>query len=342
MVREVNIEELMDFKVAPTIIDVRSPGEFEKGHIPEAVNIPLFTNKERAEVGTRYVRTSREEAVSLGYKYVTPKLDWFIEESKRVAGKTAIAVHCWRGGMRSKAFAEHLQKNGLEEIYVIIGGYKAFRRLVLNYFEQDLFLRVIGGYTGSGKTCILGIMQELGEQVIDLEALAHHKGSVFGGLGEEAQPSAQQFENNLFANLKKLDLKRPIWVEDESRMIGHLSIPGALFRQMREQALYFIDIPREKRAQHLVKEYAVYGDESLRQAINSISKRLGGQNVKRAYDFLAENNYLGLALLVLQYYDKAYRKGLLTRDQQKVITISLQDPDHTKNAKEVLKSVRNL
>ena len=339
MITEISIHDFFEQKQAIPLIDVRSPGEYEKGHIPNAVNIPLFSNEERAHVGKVYVRQSKEKAVELGYKYVTPKLDWFVSESKKVANQSAIAVHCWRGGMRSHSFAEHLQANGFQDVYVIIGGYKAYRNFILDFFEQPFQLLILGGYTGSGKTYVLKEIEKLGEQVVDLEGIAHHKGSAFGAIGEEEQPTVEQFENNLFAKMETCNLQAPIWLEDESHSIGHVNIPISLFRQIRNQKVFFIDLPKELRAKHLVGEYSTFGNLLITQAINGIAKRLGGQNVKLAHKYLSQNNYFEVAKLALQYYDKAYEKGVNNRDQKTVFRIPLKEMDHHKNAKSIIKFV---
>jgi tRNA 2-selenouridine synthase len=245
MISELSIKDFYGTQPLMPLIDVRSPGEFEKGHIPGAVNIPLFSNEERAHVGTVYVQHSKGKAIELGYKYVTPKLDWFIEESLKVANQSAVVIHCWRGGMRSHAFAEHLHANGFQQVYVLEGGYKAFRNYLLKYLEQPVQLRILGGYTGSGKTRILKELAASGEQIIDLEGIAHHKGSAFGYMGELPQPTQEQFENNLFENVRKLNLELPVWVEDESQKIGCINIPKGFFNQIAEQSVYFIDIPKE-------------------------------------------------------------------------------------------------
>ncbi|HKJ41862.1 MAG TPA: tRNA 2-selenouridine(34) synthase MnmH [Sunxiuqinia sp.] len=337
MITEISISEFYTQHPALPLIDVRSPGEYEKGHIPHTVNIPLFSNDERARVGTVYVQESRDKAMELGYHYVTPKLDWFITESQKVAGKSAVAVHCWRGGMRSHAFAEHLHDHGFQEVYVITGGYKAFRNYVLDFFEQPFQLRVLGGYTGSGKTLLLKKLQELGEQVIDLEGIAHHKGSAFGAIGEKVQPSVEQFENNLFEQFLQVDLQQPIWLEDESHNIGKVKIPMALFRQIREQTVFFIEIPKAERAQYLVGDYASYGNDLLSSAIDHIAKRLGGQNVKLAHEYLSENNHYEVAFLALQYYDKAYNRGIEHRNPEKVHRLKFTKIDAGKNAQALIK-----
>ncbi|MCF6332759.1 MAG: tRNA 2-selenouridine(34) synthase MnmH [Draconibacterium sp.] len=339
MITKLGIKDFFAANYPLPLIDVRSPGEFEKGHIVGAVNIPLFSNDERAHVGTVYVQQSKEKAVELGYKYVTPKLNWFVEQSRKVAGQSAIAIHCWRGGMRSEAFAEHLYSNGFKEVYILEGGYKAYRNYMLSIFEQSFDLRILGGYTGSGKTYILKELKALGEQVIDLEGVAHHKGSAFGAIGETMQPTQEQFENNLFSILRMCDRKAPIWIEDESHNIGRVNIPIIFFRQIREQTVYFIDISKEKRAEHLVREYSEFGNSLITDAINGIAKRLGGQNVKLAHDYLAQNNYFEVVMLTLHYYDKAYEKGVKSRNQEKVFTLSLPEMNHKDNAKSILKFV---
>lgn len=137
------------------IIDVRSPDEFAKGHIPNAINIDLFSNEERAIVGTAYKKESKERAIELGYEFVNPKLVYFVTKSIEIAAQKEVVVHCWRGGMRSSAFADHLIENGFNKVYVIEKGYKAYRNYVLRFFEQPFNLKILGGYTGTGKTEIL-------------------------------------------------------------------------------------------------------------------------------------------------------------------------------------------
>jgi len=208
MLQEITIAEYYASYSHLPLIDVRSPGEYEKGHILQARNIALFSNDERAAVGTTYVQVSREKAIELGYKYVTPKLQDFIDESTALAPNYEIVVHCWRGGMRSKAFAQHLHDNGFKKVYVIKGGYKAYRNYILKFFAQPFKLYILGGYTGSGKTHILHEIEKNGEQVIDLEFLAHHKGSAFGAINEPQQPTVEHFENQLFECLRCFDRLR--------------------------------------------------------------------------------------------------------------------------------------
>lgn len=335
MVTEINIAEALQSNLP--IIDVRSPGEHQKGHIPYATNIALFSDDERAHVGTVYKKQSRDAAVALGYKYVTPKLGDFISEARKVAPSGDVIVHCWRGGMRSQSFAKHLSDNGFENVKLIVGGYKSYRNYLLKSFETPVKLNVLGGYTGSGKTYILQEIKQLGEQVIDLEGIANHKGSAFGGIGQALQPTYEQFENDLFYEWRQLDLSQPIWVEDESHNIGRVKIPMQLFTQMRDAKLFFIDIPKEERAVHLVAEYACCDNEQLAFSLEKIAKRLGGVNTNQALANLSENNFEKVALITLHYYDKSYMKGMKMRLENNVFRIPLPTIDHRINAIELLK-----
>ena len=336
MLHTISIQEYYNKAPLIPLVDVRSPAEYQQGHIVGAVNIPLFSNDERAAVGTIYKKKTKEKAIELGYQYVTPKLQWFLDQSAKLAKGAAIAVHCWRGGMRSHSFAEHLHQNGFKEVYVIKGGYKAYRNHVLDFFEQDIKLHILGGYTGSGKTFILDELKLMGEQVVNLEGIAHHKGSAFGSLGETPQPSSQHFENQLFDYWRHLNMHRPVWLEDESARIGYVQIPKVLYAQMRSSKLYFIDIPKHERAKLLVEEYASFNPNHLAKAINGIAKRLGGQNVTAALHALDTQDYYKVAIITLQYYDKAYLNGVAKRDPNRVQRIALPTVNHVENAKQLL------
>jgi tRNA 2-selenouridine synthase len=317
-------------------IDVRSPGEYAKGHIPGAVNIPLFSDTERAHIGTVYVQQSKEKATELGYKYVNPKLSEFIVQSKKVGPEGKVAVHCWRGGMRSRLFAEYLHNNGFKDVSVIVGGYKAYRNYLLRTFDIPFDLKIVGGYTGSGKTYVIKQLQSIGFQVIDLESLAKHKGSAFGELENVTQPTVEQFENNLFNAWRKLDYSQPIWLEDESHNIGGVNIPMNLFNQMRAATVFFLDIPLEERAKHLVIEYADSNPLLLAASIGRLSKRLGGLNTTRAIQFLHEKNFYGVALLMLGHYDKTYLKGMQFHLPGKVMLVPGNNTDPVANAQSII------
>ena len=335
---EVSIEEA--FEIRKPIIDVRSPGEFKSGHIPGAVNIPLFSDEERADVGTVYKQKSQEAATELGYAYVKPKLESFVTRSHDVATEGDVIVHCWRGGMRSKAFGQYLSENWFSGVHIVSGGYKAYRNHVLEELGKPYKLKVLGGYTGSGKTYMLHELQKLGEQVVDLEGLASHKGSAFGGIGQGEQPTVEQFENNLHRDISKLSRQKPIWVEDESHNIGSVKIPMPFFNQMRRARLYFTDIPKEERAKHLVAEYAKCDSKKLAGSIHRISRRLGGLREKNAIDYLEEENYYESALITLAYYDKYYLRSMKKRDTDCVVRIELFIVDPRQNSEIVLSKVK--
>ena len=332
---DVSIDEALE--IQKPIIDVRSPGEFKSGHIPGAVNIPLFSDEERADVGTVYKQKSQKAATELGYVYVKPKLESFITRSREAAPDGDVIVHCWRGGMRSKAFGQHLSENEFETVRILSGGYKAYRNHVLDELGKPYKLNVLGGYTGSGKTYMLYEMKKLGAQVVDLEGLANHKGSAFGGIGQGEQPTVEQFENDLQRDISKLNRQKPIWVEDESHNIGSVKIPMPFFNQMRQAKLYFTDIPKEERAKHLVAEYAKYDSKKLAGSIHRISKRLGGLREKNAIDYLEEENYYESALITLAYYDKYYLRSMKKRDSENVTRVELPSVDPIQNSLSVLK-----
>lgn len=340
MPKDISIKQYLEDLLDWPLIDVRSPGEFEKGHIPGAYNIELFNNEERAHVGTVYKQVSKQAAIDLGYKYVTPKLQDFIDRSLAIAPNKKIVIHCWRGGMRSHAFAQHLKDNGFKEVYVIEKGYKAYRRLAQNSFE-GYKINVLGGYTGSGKTLILKQLEQMGEQVLDLEYLARHKGSAFGSIGYGKQPTTEQFENNLYWQWRTFDKDRHIWLEDESANIGNVNIPILLYQKMRTNKLLFIDISKEERAKLLVKEYAIGDMEKLVDAVQRISKRLGHEATRKALDLLKENKFYEVALITLGYYDKYYLKGLGKRDQDKIKILKLDSSDAVANAQTILEFYKN-
>ncbi|MFK5855468.1 MAG: tRNA 2-selenouridine(34) synthase MnmH [Bacteroidota bacterium] len=327
MIERITIDTFLDKYSDIPLVDVRSPGEFKQGHIPNANNIPLFSNDERAEVGTVYKKQSKQAAINLGYFIVEPKLDYYIEESMLVAPSKVIAIHCWRGGMRSQSFAEHLLENGFEKVYVIEKGYKAFRNFALLFFEQTIKLKILGGYTGSGKTDVLPILKERGEQVIDLEGLANHKGSAFGAIGENEQPTVEQFQNNLFIEMYGLNLDRIIWLEDESSNIGKVVIPHGLYSQMREQMVYFLDISVKERAKYLANTYGLFERVELEKSILKITKRLGSDRAKLAIDALSRGDLEGSAVISLKYYDKFYLMGLEKRNPKMVTRIVLDTVD---------------
>ncbi|MDA3821574.1 MAG: tRNA 2-selenouridine(34) synthase MnmH [Bacteroidales bacterium] len=340
MLKRISIEEYLKKKPYLPLIDVRTPAEFESGHIPGAKNVALFSNEERARVGTVYKQESQDLAYDLGAEFVIPKLNFYVEESKKIAIEGKVAVYCWRGGMRSKSFAEHIELNGVNEVFVIEGGYKAFRNHALDSFSKPDKIYILGGYTGSGKTMILHSLKALGEQVIDLEGIANHKGSAFGSIGQDKQPQNEHFTNLLYWQWKDLDFDRPVWLEDESIHIGRVYIPEALFQRMRDASVYFLTIPKEERAKFLVEDYVGVDKEPLIESVHKISKRLGGLKTSQALEALARDDYYETAIITLDYYDKYYFKGVNRREQNKVVKIEVATVDAEKNAVTLLDHIR--
>lgn len=300
------IKDFLDDRSGRVIIDVRTPAEYEQGHIPGAFNMPIFSNEERAEIGTLYKQVSRMDAFKRGLEVVGPRLTTFVELAQELAPDRSVGIHCWRGGQRSSSIAQLLAYSGFE-VSVLEGGYKAFRNHLREFFDSEPYkIVVLGGKTGSGKTEILGHLRREGEQVIDLEAKANHKGSAFGALGQEPQPSVEHFENELFHELKSLDLSRRIWVENESRSIGRVFIPQGFWDNMKSSPLVHIEVPFEIRVQRLMAEYASFPKEKLLEALHKIERRMGPQNMKAAEEACHSDDLQTATELALHYYDKAY------------------------------------
>jgi len=321
------IEEFLAQAEKFPVVDVRSPLEYAQGHIPEALNIPLFDNHERKVVGTKYKQVNKEAAMYAGLDFAGKKLVNLAKEGERFAGKNkTLLVHCWRGGMRSKSMLWLFETMGIT-CHLLEGGYKSYRRYIKEQLAKSLDLRVVGGRTGSGKTAILHHLEGLGEQVIDLEGLAKHKGSAFGALGESEQPTTEQFENNLAHKILNLDRQKTTWIEDESRNIGKCVLPGEFYAHMREAELFFLDVSREERAKHLVADYATYGKEDLKACLNKIAKRLGGDRTREAIESIERRDFHATAMITLHYYDKAYMYSLKkNHESYQVLETEVVDP----------------
>ncbi len=317
MRKDLSIYDFLSLPERFTIIDVRSPGEYSTGHIPGAINIPLFGDEERKVIGTLYKTEGRTEAVNKGFELTLNKIEMIIDLARQTAANRVVGIYCWRGGMRSKAMAWLFEKHGID-CYVLSGGYKTFRNYLHQFFEQSFHFVLLGGMTGSGKTAILKEMKRKGQQVIDLEALANHKGSVFGSLGESPQPSNEHFENLLFSEISRMDIRKIIWLEDESRNIGKVSIPPELYIRTRNSIAIILETDREKRIQQLLDDYGNYPPTEIINCISRIEKRLGGQNTKTAVNLALERNYRAVLEIILSYYDKTYQFGLNKKSLQNI------------------------
>jgi len=341
MPHSLNIQDFMtQHEQGIPVLDVRSPGEFQHGRIPTAINMPLFNNEERAVVGTLYKQQGREQAIEEGLKIVGPKLYDFVQQAKSQAKDGKVMVHCWRGGMRSQSMATLLRTSGLN-VSTLEGGYKAYRNHVQAQFDQPYKLIVLGGKTGCGKTDILHALEKEGEQVIDLEGLANHKGSSFGGIGQPEQPSGEMFENLLWERLSCMNFEQRIWVEDESEYIGKLFVPKPLFRSMESAHALVIELPMHVRVARLIREYGQMDEQELEDGLMRIQKRLGGQNVKEAKEALGEKNYARATEIALTYYDKAYLRSLNQRPDERLHTLNLEADQPQETAKALISHVNN-
>jgi len=298
------------------LFDVRSPCEYDHAHIPGAVSLPLFSDQERAEVGTAYKRQGHDVAVLKGLEYVGPKM---VEMAKAIGkhAKGKCRVMCFRGGMRSQSVAWLCGFLGFETVR-LDGGYKAYRKKVLETFSYPWSFVILGGQTGGGKTEYLQKMKELGHQVIDLEGLANHYGSTFGLMPGQTQPSNEQYENDIATELWKMDISRPIFVEGESRLIGSCVIPKEMYEQMSKAPLIWLEVEREKRLERILSVYGELPRDWLAERTLCLQKRLGGERVKQIVESIETGDIRTAADELLAYYDKAYMNS--SAQHQRVCT----------------------
>jgi tRNA 2-selenouridine synthase len=330
-IKQIHIDAFLEFIPENILLDVRSPAEYLHAHIPTALSLPLFSNEQRAVVGTAYKQESREQAIKIGLDYFGPNMRQMVEEVEKLQGLSTkkVLVYCWRGGMRSGGVAWLLDLYGFE-VYQLIGGYKAYRNWVLDSFEQDYTFKIIGGFTGSAKTYVLNTLDKNNFQTIDLEGLAHHKGSALGGIGQPPQPSQEMFENVLASKFSTKNIAAQILLEDESQRIGNLNIPKPIWEKMLSSQVLFLDISFEERLSFLEKEYGLLPKNELFDAITRIQKRLGGLETKNALQYLEENNHKECFRILLIYYDRWYQKGIDAK--QNVIHIKTNTGDNATNA----------
>ncbi len=300
------VEVLSDFRLAPgPILDVRSPIEFEKGHIPGALKFSLFTDDERAKIGTFYKTKGKEAAVELGFDLVGPRLGEMVRQANEFAPGKSVRIICARGGLRSKSVAWLLETAGFE-VLTLTGGYKSYRLWVRETVSIARRIKLLSGLTGTGKTDILRALRNKGEQVLDLEQLANHRGSSFGGLGMPAQPTTQYFENLIAKELSAFDRDREVWIEAESGRIGRCWVPEELFGQMKSASVIEITRPMGERLGILTEMYGESNVTELIEATKRITKHLGGERTRTAVDLISKNQIRKACRVILEYYDRSY------------------------------------
>jgi tRNA 2-selenouridine synthase len=320
------------------VLDVRSPAEYAQGHLPGAISFPLFSNEERAEVGTLYKQVGKQEAMERGMEVIGPKVAAMFKKGVAYADAGRVLVYCWRGGQRSASVGALLSMAGLE-VGVLEGGYKAFRNWVLGQFDLPRPLAIIGGMTGSGKTDILHHLKSLGQNILDLEALADHRGSAFGRLGATRAPTPMQFENDMAWDLSALPPGR-IWVEDESRTLGSLYVPTALWHQMEASPVYVLEVSKAVRAERLLVDYGDFPVADLAAAAGKIARRLGGLRLKQVLDAIEAEDAATVIDMLLDYYDKSYQHFLEERANKTIIPVTVTDYNIDQIARQLLDLAR--
>jgi len=312
-----SVYPVTDFRnLKSPIIDVRSPSEYSQGHLPGAINIPLFPDSERQIIGKSYKKESRKKAIFYGLKVTVPNTTKFLEiilqtTNKNENGRRSLRIYCWRGGMRSRAFAWLARTIGINT-YLLKGGYKNYRKWVLNQFEADLPIRLLGGKTGTRKTDLLKQIDNENIYIIDLEGIANHRGSSFGSLGMGRQPSTQQFENTLAESIDSFYESNAIeiWLEAESSNLGKCRIPNSLYTKMKKAPILEIIKTKHERIENLVNVYSQNSQNELIEAVNRISKRLGPERTKKALDAIKEREWSKACKAMLDYYDRCYEYEL--------------------------------
>lgn len=334
MSETISLNDFLKLSKTTPVIDVRSPGEYQHAHIPGAINLPLLDNDNRKEVGITYKNFGREKAVQKGFDLVGDKFGAKIREAEKISPKKEILIYCWRGGMRSGVIGWILRMTGFKT-FLLKDGYKSYRNWVLKTLQQPKNICIIGGKTGTGKTEILKQLRKLNEQIIDLEFLANHKGSAFGGLGQLPQAKNEYFENQLAMQWSEANDEKILWLENESRAIGNLKIPDTIFEMMRIAPVIEIEIPFELRVKNILKEYAVFPKEQLIENTEKLQKRLGIPRMREAIQCLLNDDFEKWTIMMLEYYDKFYSFGMEQREKSKIFKLKFSHNDYSQIAKEV-------
>ncbi|MBW6500490.1 MAG: tRNA 2-selenouridine(34) synthase MnmH [Bacteroidales bacterium] len=335
------ITEFLELSLKYPVIDVRSPGEFAAGHIPEAVNIPLFDDREREMVGITYRKEGRIQAILRGLEAAGPSLSSKLRHALEISGDGKLLVYCWRGGMRSEAMA-WLFSTGDIETEVLLGGYKSYRQHILESFSERKKVMVLGGLTGSGKTDILNYLSESGHRVIDLERLANHRGSAFGALGQPEQPTTEHFANLLFREWKKISNEDLVWIEDESRNIGSVFMPENFYLNLQQSPVVILMMDPDKRIPRLLREYSAISPDDLKASVIKISRRIGGEKTKEIMNAIEKGDLARAIEIILDYYDRAYRYGIRKKVQEKVTYVYTDTDDVRTNAGKILEAAKEV
>ncbi|WP_106495129.1 tRNA 2-selenouridine(34) synthase MnmH [Lentibacillus sp. Marseille-P4043] len=339
MFQDIALQDLfaLQNKESHALIDVRSPKEYHDATIPGSINIPIFTNDERAEVGTIYKQVGPEAAKERGLEIFSAKLPDFIAEFRKIeAPKT---VFCWRGGMRSKTAATVLDLMGVKATR-LTGGFRTYRQWVVNELDKQNFkpdLYVLNGYTGTGKTAILKQLSENGYPVLDLEGMASHRGSIFGQIGLE--PSNQKkFESQLVQKMLDYQDASFVFLEGESKRIGKVTLPDFLYEKKEKGMQLFIDLPVEERIKNILDDYQPWNSpEAFLEAFQIIKKRIHTPIAKEIDEDLQNGDYSQAVKLLLEYYyDPRYEYAAQQYPDNKKVHI------HAKNVEDALQKIEEI
>jgi len=311
--REANVAQLDDFD---EVIDVRSPAEFAHDHIPGSINAPVLDDAERARVGTLYKQSSPFEAKRIGAALVARNIARHLEgEFSTRPRHWRPLVYCWRGGGRSDAMREVLARIGWRAAR-LVGGYQTYRRFVVDALDAEparYRFHVVCGRTGSGKSRLLQALAQLGVQVLDLERLAAHRGSVLGEVPNTPQPSQKMFESQLWAALRKLDPMQVTFVEAESRKIGNVQVPGALITHIRKSPCVVLDAPLPVRVSLLLDEYRhfLHDFATLSERLAALTSHYGRKTVEDWITQARTGHHADLVTgLLCNHYDPAYERSI--------------------------------
>jgi tRNA 2-selenouridine synthase len=337
VLNKIDIKTFLELAENIPVIDVRSPAEYNNGHIPVAHNIPLFDDSQREAVGIRYKYEGRNNAILKGLELVGVSMHLKLNEALDAAREGKLLVHCWRGGMRSEAMA-WLFSLGDIKTEVLEGGYKTYRHHVLDTLSEKRKIIILGGMTGSSKTHILRQISKSGHSFIDLEDIANHKGSAFGALGLGPQPTTEHFANLLFDQWRKTDQNKPLWLEDESRNIGTVFMPDPFYLNMQAAPAIILLMDIEKRLPRLIEEYSTYPPELLIGSVMKIKKRLGGDDTADAVRAVEAGDFAKAIEITLKYYDKAYLFGIKKKPAENIIYVETDTDNIEENALRVIKA----
>ncbi|PKL47224.1 MAG: tRNA 2-selenouridine(34) synthase MnmH [Candidatus Riflebacteria bacterium HGW-Riflebacteria-2] len=295
------------------LVDVRSPAEYSEATIPGAINVPIFDNAERAEIGTIYSQIGQREARRRAIELVSPRIPQILQQvdTARNANSPPAIIFCWRGGARSLAITSFLDLAGIPALQ-LAGGHKAFRRYINEYFANTDFTRmlVVRGPTGVGKTLLLRSLAAEDLPVLDLEGLANHRGSAFGALGLGGQPTQKMFESLLWQRLEQCRKSEYLVTEGESKHIGRVVLPERLHQAMLQGTSIWVEAPLAYRIQVILHDYPARDSmaEAFKPAIMALKERLGKQVVGELLDLLTQRNWPELTRrLLIDYYDPLYQ-----------------------------------